>query len=72
VGYLTGLVRRKSIPKGQGKVRPRGLPTLEDKLVPRAAGQILPAISEADFLPCRSGYRPRSGLLRVEATRNPF
>jgi len=56
--YRARLVRRKYIPKGQGKLRPLGIPTLEDKLVQCAVAEILKAIFEADFLPCSYGYRP--------------
>jgi group II intron reverse transcriptase/maturase len=56
--YKARLVRRKYIPKGQGKWRPLGIPALEDKLLQCAATQILVAIYEADFLPCSYGYRP--------------
>jgi len=59
--YHARLVRRKYIPKGQGKWRPLGIPTLEDKLLQCAVTQILIAIYEADFLPCSYGYRPDRG-----------
>ena len=59
--YKARLVRRKYIPKGQGKWRPLGIPALEDKLLQCAVAQILVAIYEADFYPCSYGYRPRVG-----------
>ena len=59
--YHARLVRRKYIPKGNGKLRPLGIPVLEDKLLQCAATQILLAIYEADFLPCSYGYRPGRG-----------
>ena len=59
--YHARLIRRKYLPKGEGKWRPLGIPVLEDKLVQLAVAQILSAIFEADFLPCNQGYRPARG-----------
>ena len=56
--YRAKLVLRKWIPKGEGKLRPLGIPALEDKLLQIAVASILRAIYEEDFLPCSYGYRP--------------
>lgn len=56
--YKAKLVRRKLIPKaGSSKMRPLGIPALEDKLLQRAVADILSAIFEQDFHECSYGYR---------------
>src|ERR671930_332800 len=51
--------RRKEIPKGGGKVRILGIPSIRDRVVQGALKLILEPIFEADFQSGSFGYRPK-------------
>jgi RNA-directed DNA polymerase len=65
------------IPKADGRERPLGIASLEDKVVQRAMVEILNEIYEADFLGFSYGFRPGRGqhdaldALAYAITRTP-